>query len=87
MLSSLRAGSPCLDDWGGRVPVVLPMATSILQWDGDIVKIKAQVKENIEEMAASWSDDGRQECVAATAAAFQGGGGVNANLAGGQSPH
>jgi hypothetical protein len=58
-----------------------------LQWDGDLNQIKARVKDSIEDMAARWSETEKQECVEATAAAFQGGGGVNSHLSGGQSPH
>jgi len=50
-------------------------------------KIKATVKESIEEMAAQWSKDERQESVDATAAAFMGGGAINSYLSGGQSAH
>lgn len=57
------------------------------KWDGDLNEIKGRVKEDIEEMAASWSQDEKDECVAATADAFRGGGGINANLSGGSSPH
>ncbi|GAX21090.1 heme oxygenase 1 [Fistulifera solaris] len=57
------------------------------KWDGDLNQIKARVKESIENMAAHWSEKEKQECVDATAAAFQGGGGVNSHLSGGQSPH
>ena len=38
-------------------------------------------------MAASWNDEEKRECVDATAAAFQGGGALNAYLSGGVSPH
>lgn len=52
------------------------------KWDGDINAIKKTVKQNIEEMAATWSQDEKSQCVDATAAAFRGGGGINANLRG-----
>lgn len=45
------------------------------------------MKDSIEDMAARWSETEKQECVDATAAAFQGGGGINSHLSGGQSPH
>jgi len=45
------------------------------------------VKKSIEEMAANWSQEERQECIDATRDAFQGGGEINSNLAGGQHPH
>lgn len=57
------------------------------KWDGDLNELKAKVKGEIEAMAAQWSDCERQECVDATAAAFQGGGAINGYLSGGQSPH
>ena len=44
--------------------------------------MKATVKQNIEDMVAQWTDEERKICVDQTAAAFQGGGGINANLAG-----
>ena len=49
--------------------------------------MKATVKNSIEEMAATWNDEEKAQCVDATAAAFIGGGGINANLRGGSSPH
>ena len=57
------------------------------QWDGDLNEIKGRVKEDIEAMAAAWSQEEKDECVAATADAFRGGGGINAHLSGGYSPH
>jgi len=54
----------------------------LLQWDGDLNKIKDAVKEKIENMAATWSDEEKKECVDATASAFQGGGSINGYLAG-----
>lgn len=57
------------------------------KWDGDLNKIKGAVKEDIEAMAAAWSQEEKDECVAATADAFRGGGGINAHLSGGSSPH
>jgi len=40
------------------------------------------VKNNIEEIARSWSDTQQEACVGATASAFRGGGGLNAYLFG-----
>ena len=57
------------------------------KWDGDLNEIKGRVKESIEQMAAAWSQEERDECVAGTADAFRGGGGINAHLSGGYSPH
>lgn len=57
------------------------------KWDGDISEIKERVKDSIEEMAASWNEKERQECVDATAAAFRLGGGMNSYLRGGHSAH
>lgn len=57
------------------------------QWDGDLNEIKGRVKAKIEEMAAQWSPEEKRECVDATSAAFMGGGGINAYLSGGRSPH
>ena len=44
--------------------------------------MKTAVKSSIEDIAASWSEDERQECVAGTAGAFLGGGSINAHLSG-----
>lgn len=52
------------------------------KWDGDLNQIKQQVKNNIEEIARSWSDTQQEACVGATASAFRGGGGLNAYLFG-----
>ena len=38
-------------------------------------------------MAAKWTKEEKTQCVDATAAAFKGGGGINAYLRGGNSPH
>lgn len=57
------------------------------KWDGDLNEIKARVKESIEEMAATWSQEEKDECVGATMDAFRGGGGINSHLSGGSSPH
>lgn len=56
------------------------------KWDGDLNEIKTTVKNNIEEIAASWSAEEKQSCVDETASAFQGGGGINAYLYGGGKP-
>lgn len=50
-------------------------------------EIKGRVKESIEDMAAKWSEEEKAECVGATADAFKYGGGINAYLSGGGSPH
>jgi heme oxygenase len=57
------------------------------KWDGDLNKIKATVKNDIEEMAARWSREEKDQCVDATAAAFRGGGAINGYLSGGRSGH
>eukprot|EP00565_Helicotheca_tamesis_P001819 CAMPEP_0185724056 /NCGR_PEP_ID=MMETSP1171-20130828/660_1 /TAXON_ID=374046 /ORGANISM="Helicotheca tamensis, Strain CCMP826" /LENGTH=272 /DNA_ID=CAMNT_0028391831 /DNA_START=178 /DNA_END=996 /DNA_ORIENTATION=+ len=57
------------------------------KWDGDLNKIKANVKESIEDMAAKWTQEEKDVCVSATAAAFRGGGALNSYLSGGHSPH
>lgn len=54
------------------------------KWDGDLNEIKARVKDEIEKMAAQWSREKKDECVGATAAAFQGGGMINAYLSQGK---
>lgn len=57
------------------------------KWDGDINELKESVKTKIEDMAAKWTKEEKTQCVDATAAAFKGGGGINAYLRGGNSPH
>jgi heme oxygenase len=57
------------------------------KWDGDLNVIKAEVKANIELLAATWTDEQKQECVDATAMAFRGGGGINSALNGGKAGH
>ena len=42
---------------------------------------------SIEDMASSWSREEKDQCVDATAAAFIGGGGINAYLSGGRGGH
>jgi hypothetical protein len=49
-------------------------------------EIKARVKMSIEDLVATWTPEQRDECVAATAAAFVGGGSINSHLSGGQFP-
>jgi len=56
------------------------------KWDGDLKKIKSDVKNSIEVLAASWSREEKDLCVDATQAAFQGGGMLNAYLMGISSP-
>lgn len=57
------------------------------KWDGDLNEIKARVKQSIESLAAEWSPEEQHACVQATAGAFEGGGGINSHLMGGQNPH
>lgn len=57
------------------------------KWDGDLNQIKGAVKENIEDIVARWSREEKDRCLEETAAAFQGGGGINSHLSGGQSLH
>ena len=57
-----------------------------MQWDGDLNEIKSRVKASIEDMAASWSEDEKQDCVSGTADAFQLGFAINGYLMGG-APH
>lgn len=57
------------------------------KWDGDLNKIKSTVKASIEDMAASWSREEKDQCIDATADAFIGGGGINAYLSGGRGGH
>eukprot|EP00591_Stephanopyxis_turris_P013350 CAMPEP_0195520876 /NCGR_PEP_ID=MMETSP0794_2-20130614/17595_1 /TAXON_ID=515487 /ORGANISM="Stephanopyxis turris, Strain CCMP 815" /LENGTH=206 /DNA_ID=CAMNT_0040650311 /DNA_START=322 /DNA_END=942 /DNA_ORIENTATION=- len=57
------------------------------KWDGNLNKIKDAVKESIESLAAVWNPEQKAQCVAATAGAFRGGGGLNAYLFGGKSGH
>jgi len=44
--------------------------------------MKVQVKQDIEDMVASWTREQKDACVNETAAAFRGGGSLNSNLAG-----
>lgn len=57
------------------------------KWDGNVNEIKDTVKSSIEEIAATWSREQKDQCVDATAAAFMGGGGINAYLSGGRGGH
>ena len=52
------------------------------KWEGDLNEIKAPVKGEIEDMAASWSQEQRDECVGATADTFRYAGAINMYLAG-----
>lgn len=45
------------------------------------------VRDEIERMAAAWSEEERQRCVGETAATFKYGGSLNSILMGGSSPH
>ena len=62
-------------------------ALFVLQWDGDLNKIKDKVKGDIEEIVAQWTREEKDRCVNETAGAFRRGGAVNSYLSGGQSPH
>jgi len=50
------------------------------KWDRPLNKVSAEVKDNIEEIAATWTQEEKDECVAGTPGAFRGGGGLNAYL-------
>jgi len=54
------------------------------KWDGDLNKIKKDVKIDIENIVKSWSVAEKKKCTDATAAAFKGGGAINNCLSGGQ---
>jgi len=64
------------------LPCSCTHARTHTQWDGDLNQLKETVKDHIEAMAASWNADEKKECVDATAAAFRGGGRINAYLSG-----
>ena len=59
----------------------------MVQWDGDLNKIKDKVKGDIEALVETWTRDQKDACVNETAGAFRGGGMVNSYLSGGKSPH
>jgi len=52
------------------------------KWDGNVNKLKGQVKEDIETLVATWSRDEKDACLAGTPAVFSGGGGINRYLGG-----
>lgn len=52
------------------------------KWDGDLNKLKATVKDDIEAMAAAWSEEERSDCVNATPKTFQLAGAINKYLSG-----
>ena len=52
------------------------------KWEGELIEIKARVKGDIEDMAAAWSQEERDECVGATADTFRYAGAINRYLAG-----
>jgi heme oxygenase (biliverdin-producing, ferredoxin) len=70
--------------WGAlfarRSPTLESRTKHYTQWDGDLNVIKDRVKDSIEQMAATWTADEKQQCVDATAAAFAGGGAINSYL-------
>jgi len=47
------------------------------KWDGNVNKIKDEVKGSFEAMAAKWSRDEKDQCINETASAFRGGGALN----------
>jgi hypothetical protein len=57
-----------------------------MQWGEDVNDLKARVKDDIEELAKTWSREERDECINATPATFRGGGAINGYLYGG-NPH
>jgi len=52
------------------------------KWDGNLNKIKSEVKDSIESLAATWTQEQKDACSGATAACFQGGGSLNSYLGG-----
>lgn len=59
----------------------------IIKWEGNINELKDRVKGDIEDLAAGWSQEEKDECVAATAATFRFAGAINKYLSGGKSSH
>ena len=57
-----------------------------MQWGEDVNDLKARVKDDIEELAKTWSREERDECINATPATFTGGGAINGYLYRG-NPH
>ena len=57
-----------------------------IQWDENVNELKTKVKDQIEELATSWTREERDKCIHATGPAFRGGGGINGYLYGG-NPH
>jgi len=55
------------------------------KWDGDINKIKENVKTTLESMISQFSDDEKEECINATPDTFRYGGGLMSYLSGGKS--
>ncbi|KAG8468374.1 hypothetical protein KFE25_013457 [Diacronema lutheri] len=50
------------------------------KWDGDVKELLDAARQHIDAMAASWTQDERDACLAQTAASFKGGGGLMASL-------
>jgi len=68
----------------GKQMAALLLGKKVLEfykWD-NLNEIKSKVKDSIEETAASWSKEEKDQCVQTTAAAFQGGGMLNSYLGG-----
>lgn len=58
------------------------------KWEGNLKKIKDDVKLKIETMVATtFSEENKQDCINETAEAFRGGGSINSYLNGGSSGH
>jgi len=67
----------------GKMMSQLLLEKKVLQfykWDKPLNKMSGEVKDNIEKMAANWTQEEKNECVAGTPGAFRGGGGINAYL-------
>jgi heme oxygenase len=52
------------------------------KWDSDLNKLKAAVKDDIEAIAASWSEEERTACIDATPDTFRLAGAINKYLSG-----
>lgn len=74
-----RHAPVCFSRAGTRAPRRCPRRLHA-QWDGDVKELLDGAKQHIDVMAAAWTQDERDACLAQTPASFKGGGGLMASL-------
>ena len=63
-----------------RQPSCLFQPLQFYMWDGDVSELLADVRKTIDDMAAGWTEEEKEECLNQTEDAFMAGGSVLESL-------